>query len=374
MPQAFTLVQKRYGPQGPRRVRKPISQNSYFEHIDFDSLVVQRKDSPRPDVFYYNKPHDQFCFAHITMLSSRWQPHDYEFHVTVYVPDEPPVPNTMELVYQKTEQVRYRAVKTQQQWTYVTLPPRAALNINTPTCAQQYAEAFISYLNDKFRQYYGGRRVTRNCRQLSRARRKKLIEARQVSGAKSIATLLPATITTLYMTKSVRPNYATLQQQVLTSFTARADFMPATLTYWYYSADDEPTRTTVKPSRLAAHPVMKLAHTAQRGEDLPLLLPYTQKGAPGISVCQREWDTAGIFEVDYYQADSYKEELCFTRCAFLKCQVQWGAAPKICSDFYQNDTTISQNDCLQVANVFVDFLHSEFCQLSSPRSSTSTYD
>jgi len=185
MPQTFTLVQKSYGPQGPRRNRKPVSQNSYFEHMEFDDLVVQRKDHPSPNVFYYNKPHDQFCFAHITMLSNRWQPHDYEFHVTVYVLDEPPIQNTMELVYQKTEQVRYRAVKNQDQWTCVTLPPQAALTATTPLCAQQYAEAFISYLNHQFRQYYGGRKATRNRRKLSRASRKKRAEARQLSGAKS---------------------------------------------------------------------------------------------------------------------------------------------------------------------------------------------
>ena len=118
-----------------------------------------------------------------------------------------------------------------------------------------------------------------------------------------------------------RPSYATLQQQVIASFTARADFMPVTITYWYMSADDAPIRTTVKPAGFAAHPVAKLAHAAERGEDLPLMLPYTQKGAPGISVCREDWDAAGLFEVDYYQADLRKEELCFLRCAHLKLQV-----------------------------------------------------
>lgn len=121
----------------------------------------------------------------------------------------------------------------------------------------------------------------------------------------------------LNTTDSTRPSYATLQEQVFASFTAPADFMPATLTYWYISADDTLTRTTVEPARLAcAHPVTKLAHVAERGEDLPLVLPYTQKGAPGISVCCAEWDAAGVFEVDYYQAESYKEELCFRASAF----------------------------------------------------------
>lgn len=167
-----------------------------------------------------------------------------------------------------------------------------------------------------------------------------------------------------------------LQQRILASFTARADFMPATLTYWYLSADEEPTRTTVKPSGFAAHPVIHLAHTAERGEDLPLMLPYTQKGAPGISICRNEWDTAGIFEVDYYQADLYQGELCYTRCAFLKCQVKRGGQVSftICSDYHQKDTKINQSDCVQVANLFLDFLNTEFSVLSYPRSSASTYD
>jgi len=106
------------------------------------------------------------------------------------------------------------------------------------------------------------------------------------------------------------------------------------------------------------------------------MLPYTQKGAPGISICRNQWDTAGIFEVDYYQADLYQGELCYTRCAFLKCQVKWGRQVnfKICCDFHQNDTKINQSDCVQVANVFLDFLNTEFSVLSSPRSSASTYD
>lgn len=99
------------------------------------------------------------------------------------------------------------------------------------------------------------------------------------------------------ITSSSRPNYATLQEQVFASFTARADFMPATLTYWYFSTDDALTRTTIKPARFAAHPVTKLAHTAERCEDLPLMLPYTQKGAPGISVCRAEWDAAGVLRL-----------------------------------------------------------------------------
>lgn len=175
----------------------------------------------------------------------------------------------------------------------------------------------------------------------------------------------------LTMTSSTRPTYATLQQQVFSSFTARADFMPATLTYWYVSADDAPTRTTVKPARLAAHSVTKLAHAAERGEDHPLMLPYTQKGAPGVSVCREEWDAAGIFEVDYYQAESHKEELYFARCAFLKCQVKWGGqiSFKLFGEFHQNDTNITQGDCMQAAHVFVEFLNLEFSSLSSPRHS-----
>lgn len=147
--------------------------------MDFDNLVVQKKDDPRSDVFYYNKPHDQFCFAHITMLEKRWHPHDYQFHVTVYVPDEPSDPNSMELVYQKTEQVQYRAVNVQQLWTHVTLPPRTVLASNTRTCAETYAEAFISYLNDQFRQYHGGRKCSRTRRVGVRAQREKAREAGQ---------------------------------------------------------------------------------------------------------------------------------------------------------------------------------------------------
>lgn len=142
------------------------------------------------------------------------------------------------------------------------------------------------------------------------------------------------------------------------------------------SDDDTPTRITVNPSRLAAHPFLHLAHAAEGCEDLPLMLPYTQKGAPGISICRNEWDTAGIFEVDYYQADLYKGELCYRTCAFLKCQVIWKGRVdcKICSDFYQNDTRINKSDCVQAANVFLDFLNTAFGVLYSPRSSASTYD
>ena len=142
------------------------------------------------------------------------------------------------------------------------------------------------------------------------------------------------------------------------------------------SDDDAPTRITVKPSRFAAHPVLHLAHAAEGCEDMPLMLPYTQKGAPGISICQNEWDTAGKFEVNYYQGDSYKGELCYRTCAFLKFQVKWGDQVdcKICSDFHQNDTKINKRDCVQVANVFLDFLNTEFGVLFSPRSSASTYD
>ena len=140
------------------------------------------------------------------------------------------------------------------------------------------------------------------------------------------------------------------------------------------SADDAPTRTTTEPAGFAAHPVAKLAHAAERGEDLPLMLPYTQKGAPGISVCREEWDAAGLFEVDYYQADLRKEELCFSRCAWLKFQVKWGEQIhfKIFSDFRQNNTNISLTDCVQAAKVFLEFLNLEFSHVSLPRSSTST--
>lgn len=173
----------------------------------------------------------------------------------------------------------------------------------------------------------------------------------------------------LNMANSTRPSYATLQEQVFASFTAPADFMPATLTYWYFSADDALTRTTVEPARFAAHPVTKLAHTAERGEDLPLVLPYTPKGAPGISVCRAEWDAAGIFEVDYCQAESYKEELCFTTSAFLKFQVKWGdqICYNIVSDFHQNGTSVNQSDCVQAADVFLEFLNFEFGVPCSPR-------
>lgn len=152
--------------------------------------------------------------------------------------------------------------------------------------------------------------------------------------------------------------------------------MPTTLTYWHFSSDDALTRTTVKSVCLAAHPEMKLAHTAEEGEDLPLLLPFTQKGAPGINVCREEWDTAGIFEVDYYQADSHKQELCFTTCAVLKCQIVWGGQItfRVIRDFQGNDTKITRSDCVQAAEVFLQFLNTEFNLRSSPRSSTSTYD
>lgn len=145
--------------------------------------------------------------------------------------------------------------------------------------------------------------------------------------------------------------------------------MPATLTYWYFSADDALTRTTVEPARFAAHPVTKMAHAAEDGEDLPLMLPYTQKGALGISVCREEWDAAGIFEVDYYQAQLHQDELCFTRCAFLKFQVVWGAPIllKIFGEFYQNDTNITRSECMHAANVFLEFLSLEFSVPISPR-------
>ena len=138
--------------------------------------------------------------------------------------------------------------------------------------------------------------------------------------------------------------------------------MPTSLTYWYFSSDDVLIRTTIKPARFPAHPNVKLAHAAEKGEDLPLLLPYTQKGAPGISVCREEWNTAGIFEVDYYQADSYKQELRFTTCAFLKCQVVWGSriSFRVISDFHHNDTKITRSECVQAADVFLEFLNSEF--------------
>ena len=42
----------------------------YFAYMEFDNLVVHKEDDPEPDVYYYNKPHDQFCFARITMLST----------------------------------------------------------------------------------------------------------------------------------------------------------------------------------------------------------------------------------------------------------------------------------------------------------------
>ena len=178
------------------------------------------------------------------------------------------------------------------------------------------------------------------------------------------------------MTSSSRPNYATLEQQVLVSFTACADFMPTTLTYWHFSSDDVLIRTKTKPARFAAHPDIKFDHAAEKGEDLPLLLPYTQKGAPGISVCREEWDTAGIFEVHYYQADSHKQELRFTTCAFLKCQLVWGSriTSRVFGDFHQNNTNINRSDCVQAAAVFLEFLNSEFSLRSSPRSSPSTYD
>ena len=169
------------------------------------------------------------------------------------------------------------------------------------------------------------------------------------------------------MTNSSRPSYTMLQQQVVSSFTACADFMPTTLTYWHFSSDDALSRTTVKSVRLAAHPEMKLAHTAEEGEHLPLLLPFTQKGAPGISVCREEWDTAGIFEVHYYQADSHKQELCFITCAVLKCQVVWGGQItfRVTCDFHGNDTKITRSDCVQAADVFLQFLNTEFSLQSS---------
>ena len=200
-------------------------------------------------------------------------------------------------------------------------------------------------------------------------------EAGQKSGAKSIANPTRASISILNMRSSSRPNYITLEQQVFASFTACADFMPTTLTYWYFSRGDVLIRTTVKPSRFAAHPDVKLAHAAEKGEDLPLLLPYTQKGAPGISIRREEWDTAGVFEVDYYQADSHQEEPCFKTSAFLKCQVMWGSQITFgVSDFHQNGTNISKKDCITAADVFTDFLNTEFRLRSSPRPSTSTYE
>ena len=190
----------------------PCLKIRIFQHIEFEDLVVHNKDNPRSDVFYYNKPHDQFCFAHITMLEKRWHPHDYQFHVTVYVPDEPQDPNRMELVYQKTEHVDYRAVKVQQQWIFDTLPPRTVLASNTLTCAQTYAEAFISYLNEQFRQYHGGRKCTGTRRKSSRrstSTLEKRREAGQKSGAKSIASPTRAAVNPVNMTSSSQPDYAT---------------------------------------------------------------------------------------------------------------------------------------------------------------------
>ena len=164
------------------------------------------------------------------------------------------------------------------------------------------------------------------------------------------------------MTSSSRPSYETLQKQVSASFTACANFLPTTLTYWHKSNDDVLTRTTAKSAALAAHPDINLAHAAKTGDDLALALAHTQKGAPGISVSREEWDSAGVFEVDYYQADSHKQEPCFTTCAFLKCQVVWGSQItfRVASDFQQKGTNIGQSDCVHAADVFLEFLNSEF--------------
>ena len=171
------------------------------------------------------------------------------------------------------------------------------------------------------------------------------------------------------ITSSSRPNYITLQQQVVASFTACADFMPTTLSYWYLSSDDVLIRTTIMLARFAAPPDINLAHASEKGKDLPLLLPYTQKGAPGVNICQEEWDTAGIFEVDYNQADSHQQELCFkASCAFLKCQPVPGCETtfKVLHGFHQNDTNISRTDCVQAADTFLEFLNSEFGPWTSP--------
>lgn len=182
MPERFTLVRRYRAARGYGRDRKPIARDSYYEHIEFNDLVVHRQDDPKQEVYYYNKPHDQFCFAHITMLLRTWQPNDYQFHVTVNVPDSPSDPAKMELVYQNKEHVKYRALKLQGGvWTYQALPSRTRLSSNTQVCADSYAEAFISYLNNQFAQYQGG---SFKARKLSSKRSCR--EAGQKSSAKSI--------------------------------------------------------------------------------------------------------------------------------------------------------------------------------------------
>lgn len=165
------------------------------------------------------------------------------------------------------------------------------------------------------------------------------------------------------MRESVQvPKYMDLQTQLRKSFTASADFLPLKLTYW--CCPTNLTRVTIAPSKFAAHPAVTLAvaDKAVKGEDLPLVLPYTRKGAPGISVCREEWDAEGIFEVDYYQGDSYNQELCFTKCAVLKCQVVWDSLITFRSfgNFQQNSTRIGKSDCLRAAETFVQLLNIEF--------------
>ena len=165
-----------------------------------------------------------------------------------------------------------------------------------------------------------------------------------------------------------RPNFTELQKQIRKSFTASANFLPSLLTYW--CCPPELTRFTQKSASYSSHPKVALAvankaDTCTR-DALPLLLAHTRKGAPGISVCDEEWDADSIFEVHYYQADSYNEELCFTRCASLRCRVLWGKR-LTCNPigrFQQNSTRIEKSDCLQAAAKFIQLLTVEFGMLS----------
>ena len=144
------------------------------------------------------------------------------------------------------------------------------------------------------------------------------------------------------------------------SFTASAEFLPATLTFWCRPTEDF-ERVTAARSQFAAHSQVALAVADVEAEDLPLLLPYTRKGTPGISVCREEWDAESIFEVGYFQADTYEKDLCFTRCANLRCRVVWGNSIifRLVGEFQPNGTDINKSDCVRAAQEFVRFLNLE---------------